>query len=225
MNIKLIFTRIVYVPQGFIVGLVKMANKHARDFENRRRFAKSKIDAGCSFTKDSFIGHNTHILAGTKLNHSRIGNFSYCNFNVLIQNANIGNYCSIAQDVIIGLGNHPTHLFSTSPVFYKVKNTLNVKVIEKNLDFDEYKTITIGSDVWIGARTVILDGVTVGHGAVIAAGSVVTKDVPPYAIVGGVPAKIIKFRFSNEKIERLLESKWWLRNINEIKNNIYELNR
>ena len=71
------------------------------------------------------------------------------------------------------------------------------------------ETITIGNDVWIGARAVIVSNVTIGHGAVVGAGAVVTRDVSPYAVVGGVPAKIIKMRFNPEQIEKLLEIAWW----------------
>lgn len=81
--------------------------------------------------------------------------------------------------------------------------------MEEDSSFEDYKPIIIGNDVWIGARVVILDGVKVGDGAVIATGAIVTKDVPPYAIVGGVPAKIIKYRASEEQIREYADSEWW----------------
>ena len=84
-----------------------------------------------------------------------------------------------------------------------------MQLVEKDLPFEEYKQIRIGSDVWIGARAIILDGIQIGHGAVIAAGAVVTKDVPPYAVVAGVPASIIKYRFKPEIQANLLRTKWW----------------
>lgn len=80
---------------------------------------------------------------------------------------------------------------------------------EYTFDLKEHNEVKIGNDVWIGTRAMILDGITIGDGAVIGAGAVVTKNVPPYAIVGGVPAKIIKYRFSQDKINELLASQWW----------------
>ncbi len=212
------------MPLGLIKGFIKLANDNARDIENKKRFPKSIIDAGSSFTSDSTIGKHSHILTGAIINHSHIGNYTYCSRNVLIQNTSIGNYCSIAHDVVMGLGAHPLHLFSTSTLFYKTHNTLGVKFVNENLNFEEYKPIKVGNDVWIGTRVIIMDGVTIGDGAVIAAGAVVTKNVPPYAIVGGIPAKTIKHRFSMGKINRLINSKWWELDLNEIKEKINSLN-
>lgn len=92
------------------------------------------------------------------------------------------------------------------------------------MPFEEYEIVTIGHDVWIGMRAIVLDGITVGNGAVIAANSVVTKDVPPYAIVAGIPARIIKYRFDGDKIDKLEDSKWWELNLKEIKQKISDLN-
>jgi acetyltransferase-like isoleucine patch superfamily enzyme len=142
---------------------------------------------------------------------------------VLIQNTTIGKYCSIANDVIIGLGSHPLNLFSTSPLFYKRINPLKLKLVKENQDIKEYKPIHIGHDVWIGTRAIIMDGVRIGNGAVVASNSVVTKDVPAYAIVGGVPAKIIKYRFTDEIQLSLLKSNWWDMDISQIKLNSAEL--
>jgi len=203
------------MPLGVILGILKLANEGARDIDNKYRFPNAIIDRGSCFSIDTTIGKGSHIFSGALLIHSHIGSYTYCK-NTLVQNATIGNYCSIAIDVIIGLGNHPTDKFSTSPIFYRRINSLKIKILDKDLDFDEYKPIIIGSDVWIGARAIIMDGVNIGHGAIIAAGAIVTKDVPAYAIVGGVPAKIIKYRFSKKTIAKLLQSKWWEKDAKEV---------
>ena len=197
------------MPFGLLKGLFLLANDYARDIENSKRFPNSIIDKGSSFTIDVTIGKNSKICSNVTINHSTIGSYTYINKNSMIQHANMGNYCSISHGVLIGLGAHPINLFSTSPIFYKVKNTLNIKLIEKDYNFNEYHPINIGSDVWIGAGAIIMDGVTIGHGAIIAAGAVVTKDVIPYAIVAGVPAKTIKSRFTNTQIQHLLKTEWW----------------
>ena len=87
--------------------------------------------------------------------------------------------------------------------------------------FEEYKEIYIGNDVWVGTRVLIMGGVTIGNGAVVAAGAVVTKDVPPYAIVGGVPARVIKYRFPEDVIQKLEASKWWTLDDDTLKQNIH----
>lgn len=201
--------RIFFLPFGLINGLFRLANDHARDLVNRRSFPGATIDDGSCFTKDSTVGMHSRIMSGAIINHSHIGNYTYCNRNVIIQNTTIGNYCSIANEVMIGLGKHPINNFSTSPLFYRKNNPLKLKIVDKNSDFNEYQPIIIESDVWIGAKAVIMDGVKIRHGAIVAAGAIVTKDVPAYAIVGGVPAKIIKYRFTDDKIKELLSSNWW----------------
>ena len=114
-------------------------------------------------------------------------------------NLTIGNYCSIATNVRIFLGgNHKPQRVSTW-----IYSEDDLPAIESNGD------VTIGNDVWLGFNATIMSGVTSGDGAVIAANALVTKDVPPYAIVGGNPAKIIKYRFTEEQIERLSKIKWW----------------
>jgi len=145
-----------------------------------------------------------------------IGEYSYLSHNTEIagrKNVYIGKYCSIASGVSIGLGNHPYEVLTTHPFCYTDNNIQlygNMPVSKENMVKlpPSGKTI-IGNDVWVGHNATILGGVKVGDGAIIAAGAVVTKDVEPYAIVGGVPAKIIKYRFSEEIIKQLLEIKWW----------------
>lgn len=132
-----------------------------------------------------------------------VGKCTYGNLEVL-NDVNdvkliIGNYCSIAKNVVFILGlDHPVNHISTYPFKVKILRTENFEAISKG-------NIVIDDDVWIGYGSTILSGVHIGQGAVVAAGSVVTKDVPPYAIVGGVPAKVIKYRFDTEIIDELLK--------------------
>ena len=131
-----------------------------------------------------------------------IGNYNYIGRYTMTLNAEIGNYCSIASGVKIGQGDHDLNCVSTSTHIYGPKHGIT----NHN---DCAKKAVIGNDVWIAANAVVKQGVTVGTGAVVGAGAVVTKDVPPYAIVAGVPAKIIRYRFDEATIQMLLDSKWW----------------
>jgi len=118
----------------------------------------------------------------------------------------IGKYCSLASDItIISGGIHPVDWVSTFP--FRAKFDLEGK-FEDGMPYTK-GDIIIGNDVWIGTGVTILSGVTIGHGAIIAAGALISKDVEPYAIVGGVPGKIIHFRFNEKQINLLLEIKWW----------------
>ena len=216
------FLRLFFLPLGLANKLIVLAKEGARDIHNQVRFKDAQIDDGCCINQNSVISPNTHILNNCVINNSQIASYSYIGKNCLIQNTKIGKFCSIANDVFIGLGNHPTDHFSTSPLFYRTNNPLNIKFVDSNSDFQEYHEIEVGNDVWIGARAIILDGVTIGHGAIIAANSVVTKDVPPYSIVGGIPSKIIKYRLSDERIERLIQSCWWNWDISIIKKHFKE---
>lgn len=148
---------------------------------------------------------------------SRVGAFTYFYSGLVVQCASIGRYCSIAGGVRIGDYEHPTDWLSTSPFQYNPErfgfaDVANAyEALPETEEQHEFRGDGpwIGNDVWIGARATVLRGVTIGDGAIVAASAVVTKDVPPYAIVGGVPARVIRHRFPEATIERLRETQWW----------------
>lgn len=141
-------------------------------------------------------------------NLCNIGSFSYSNSSLDL-NANVGRYTSIASNVRLMSIGHPLDRFTTSNISYTHPRYLKKNASYRTSPFEEPEGITIGNDVWIGNDVLFKKGLTVGDGAVVAANSVVTKDVPPYAVVGGVPAKILKYRFPEEIRNKLLEIKWW----------------
>ena len=130
-----------------------------------------------------------------------------------IRNLSIGRYCAVAKHVDIGLSNHPTTWLSVNGRFYFPKHSgwheIMPKPVYCGIPFRETAFSTVGNDVWIGDHVIIMGGVSIGDGAVIAAGAVVTKDVPPYAIVGGVPARVLKYRFDEATVKELLSLQWW----------------
>lgn len=145
----------------------------------------------------------------------KLGRHTYIGNRTLIDSCSkIGAFSSISFDVKIGLKNHPLSYISTSPVFYsKYRGWTENDLYNEG----EIKMVVIEEDVLISANAIIINGVKIGRGAVVGAGAVVTKDVPPYAIVAGVPAKIIKFRFSNFTIQQIEASKWWLKDDEALK--------
>ena len=157
----------------------------------------------------SELGKNVFISYDCSLDKTKIGDHSYVNTNTRIKNAVIGRYCSIGSGVIIGIGKHPLNMVSTHPAFY-CNNKAYETYADKNYYGNEYSNVVIENDVWVGSNSTIIGDVKIGNGAVIAYGSIVTKDVPPYAVVGGVPAKIIRYRFEKQIIDELQDIKWWL---------------
>jgi virginiamycin A acetyltransferase len=180
-------------------------------FFRRQKLRRLNAGFNASFTSYAtpdclFEGHNS--LAGkTTLQSVRLGRGSYVN-SARLNGVSVGRFCSIGFEAVVGLGEHPTDRFSTHPVFYSPRNPLGLRWVQ-DAKFEEAPVVNLGSDVWIGARAVVLSGVSIGHGAIVAAGSVVTRDVPPFAIVAGVPAKLIRMRANDDLIASILELRWW----------------
>lgn len=150
------------------------------------------------------------------------GTFGGCwnNSSLWWKGITIGNYCSFAGDLYIATANHPMNLFTTHPVAY----CLEYGAPTGDLDIVPQELL-IGNGVWIGQRVLIMAGChRIGNGAIVGGGAVVTHDVPPYAIVAGNPAKIIRYRFTQEKIERLETSEWWLKDKDTLRDEWNELN-
>lgn len=156
-----------------------------------------------------------------------IGRYTYFRSGTVRHVESVGRYCSIGPNVTLGEAEHPTNWLSTSPAQYgrgqftwypPEKDLLKQRKISATAKNADRATgdVVIGHDVWIGGNSVVRRGVKIGSGAIVAGGSFVTKDVPPYAIVGGTPAKIIRYRFSNEIITKLLEIAWWRFDINDL---------
>lgn len=149
--------------------------------------------------------------------NSYLGFATYLAPDADIRNTKIGSYCSIGDYVRTGLGQHPISEFiSTHPSFFSIKNQSGICFTDENL-FEEHSYIDeekkyyveIGNDVWIGYGAIIMDGIKIGDGAIIAAGAIVTKDVEDFSIVGGVPAKHIKYRFDKETRDEIIKSNYW----------------
>lgn len=169
------------------------------------RFFK-KVLRGSSIL-NSHVDKRAKIYSGTEFYDSSIDRYSYIGYDGEVHNCDIGAFCSIANRFIAGGAKHPIDWVSTSPVFYNAKGGTGLHL--GHLEIPPAKRTYIGHDVWIGARVIVMQGIQIGNGAIIGAGSVVTKDIPPYAIAVGCPAKVIKYRFDEKTIAELQETEWW----------------
>ena len=173
------------------------------------------LDKGSNITTSSRFGGHNYIGERVRFDGS-LGFGSYIGADSAIS-GQVGKYVSIGSMVNVVKGSHPTKGFvSTHSAFYSTQNRVDLSYCKEPCfcefqyaDPESKAPVLIGNDVWIGFGATLLEGVTVGHGAIIAAGAVVTKDVPPYTVVGGIPAKEIRKRFPQETVEKLLDFCWW----------------
>lgn len=157
-----------------------------------------------SLIRSSKLGDRVEIGRRNTLDHASVGKGTYTGEFCIIKYCEIGKFCAISWNVSIGGANHNMERLSLTPVHRIFTDTP-----AESYESFEKENVSIGNDVWLAAGSTVLRGVTIGDGAVVAAGAVVTKDVPPYAIVAGVPAKVIRYRFSDEIVQALLRIKWW----------------
>lgn len=206
--------------------------RHAEAIEHAASQSYSALEKLCSenpsctvLSQDIYetrMGKSVAILDRAILRRVRIGDFSYVSNDSKLVNVELGKFCSIGPHVQIGYAPHPSRVFvSTYPAFYSDSNMgCPLSFREDKIFDDSVPKTSFGNDVWIGANVIIPGGIQIGTGAIVAAGSVVVKDVPPYAVVGGNPAKVIRFRFSEDQIEFLLVTEWWNWPIEEIIRNV-----
>ncbi len=172
---------------------------------------KVQLNAWTEFQGENRIGDESIIF------HTKVGFRSYMGARCKLVKASIGKYTSIASDVRTVSGHHPINEYiSSSPIFYSVEYGGGYSLVDKEYysvykyaDEENEKLVCIGNDVWLGEGVKIMEGVTIGDGVVVAAYSVVTKDLEDYGVYAGVPAKLVKYRFSREEIEKLKEFQWW----------------
>lgn len=191
----------------------------------KRIFPKTEFDPDRNTYLHRYAVSTRSVLEGDNILRSRVrfvnsslGRGSYISEDTQLRQVEIGRYSCIGPNVKNGFWLHPSRDFvSVHPAFYSLEGQAGFKFTDSQ-KFKEMKYAdkrnkwinTIGSDVWIGAHVLIMPGVSIADGAIVATGSVVTKDVAPYSVVGGVPAKVIRFRFDSEDVAFLLRTKWWL---------------
>jgi len=164
---------------------------------------KHSTISNCSFGRSVAIGRYSTLLDTTMADFSYVGEYAR------ICRTTVGKFCSIASSIDIGTGSHPTRGFvSSHPIFYLARPRAGWNMCREDRRV-EHRQTTLGNDVWISSGAIVRDGVSVGDGVIVGAGSVVTKDLSPYGIYGGVPAKLIRWRFEPEQIEFLLRFRWW----------------
>lgn len=189
---------------------------------------KSRVSYAAHLNRQTILEGRNTIHFNTVVSGSEIGFATFIGHNSILQNTKIGRYCSIAHGVEVLVYTHPSSKFvSTHPAFYSTLGQAGFSYVNEQkfpemlfVDKAEKICVEIGNDVWIGARAMIIGSVKIGDGAIVAAGAVVTKDVPPYAIVGGVPARVIKYRFCSSDVRYLLELRWWVKDRGWLENNV-----
>jgi len=191
------------------------------------------IQKGVIFNRNSVFEDNCKLHRNVCFKDSYLGTGSYVGWNSLLNKVKIGRFCCIAPNVEIVYGQHPIGLnVSSSPVFYSIDGNQTGFTFSKEQLFDEFYyadedkkfSVVIGNDVWIGYKALIMEGVKIGDGAIIGAGAVVTKDVEAYGIYVGVPAKLIRKRFDDDKINALNKFAWWDKDFSWLSDNVSLMN-
>jgi acetyltransferase-like isoleucine patch superfamily enzyme len=176
------------------------------------------LGPGCVVSQVNF-GENVRLGNTVTALSSDIRDYSYIGNNAVVSNASIGKFCSIASEVHVGVGSHPSSVWvSTHPFFYLSRPGMGWDLIESDIRPESARTM-IGSDVWVGTRATIKDGVRISDGAIIGAGAVVTKDLDSYGIYVGIPAKLIRYRFEPDEIAFLKSLRWWDKDLSWIRQN------
>jgi acetyltransferase-like isoleucine patch superfamily enzyme len=199
-------------------GLRRMAVREGL----RRRHGLISVgwDFDYQIRDDVTFGYACKLGGPVLITDAAIGDFTYIEPGCRISSVDIGKYCSIGPYSIVGAAQHPIDtLVSSHPRFYMAAPHFKYDLVEAD-SHDSWIRTQVGHDVWMGAGATVLGGVRVGDGAIVGAGAVVTKDVPPYAVVGGVPAKVIRYRFPPEVIDLLLELAWWDRDTDWLRENL-----
>ncbi|MFB9224601.1 chloramphenicol acetyltransferase [Paracoccus cavernae] len=186
-----------------------MRADHERDAAGKAKLAQTVISESARL-RESVIGQSCEILERTSIEYSRIGDFSYLGNDCMVADATIGRFCAIAAHVRIGAPNHPhlrasQHRFTYCPEYYDTEQCRDHAFFAAR----RQARVEIGHDVWIGHGVTVLPGLRIGNGAILAAGAVVTRDVAPYTIVGGIPARVLKERFGPDIAARLERISWW----------------
>ena len=181
-----------------------------------KKISSSRVSHFAKTNKNTILEGNNYIGRWSSVKNTKMGFASYIGSKTTLNNVRIGKFCSIGSGISVIDGKHPTSEFaSTHPAFYATNNASQLSLVSKN-KFQEFSftddngtVAEIGNDVWIGNDVRIIAGVRIGDGAVIGSCALVTKDIEPYSIVGGVPAKVIKKRFPDDVIQKLLDAQWW----------------
>ena len=189
-----------------------------KSFFSIKKITHKHISWFSLWDSDTIFTQKTHIRSLSKLSNVKIGEYSRIGLLCSVVNTTVGRFSVISRNCIVNLAQHPTNYLSTNSIFYKQGSWGFHDDWIGEVKFKNRQHVTIGNDVWIGINCSIMGGISIGDGAIIATGSIVTKDVPPYAVVAGNPAQIIKYRFSDEKIKELLESCWWEKEIDDLAN-------
>lgn len=185
-------------------------NPSASEYPGVEFRAGAVARGNCRFGEGVVVGPKTTLY------ECEVGRYSYFAASSTISRCRVGSFCSIGPHIEVGFGRHPTNYVSAYPSFYQPHDYSKAD-LGVNLEFEGFQTVNIGNDVWIGAHCLILDGVTIGNGAVIGAGAVIANDIPPYTLAGGVPAKVIRQRFTDDQIVFLENLKWWDRDLEWIR--------